>query len=99
MGSDDIIRTLRKEWGKDSISVSGKLESISEIQPKQTLDSDAEIEARRLKIRALYWAGSKWYCKNCKQSGDKFHVVGQICNYSKNPDAKPKLNSNNKEVG
>ena len=73
VGSDDIIRTLQSKVG------------IEEI-PNQVLDTEAEIEARRLKMRALYWSGSKWYCKNCRQSGDKFHMAGHICNFSKNPN-------------
>jgi hypothetical protein len=48
-----------------------------------TTTTTIQTQTRKQKIEALYWSGSRWHCKNCNQSGDRFYMVWHRCKLSK----------------
>jgi predicted RNA-binding Zn-ribbon protein involved in translation (DUF1610 family) len=51
--------------------------------PNET-NRQIHIESEHLRrLHESFRSGSKWYCKNCKETGDKFHLQETTCKGTK----------------
>lgn len=48
----------------------------NEINRKMHIESEHSPRQRQ---HEAYRSGANWYCKNCKEKGDKFHMIETVC--------------------
>jgi hypothetical protein len=90
--SDDIIEAWKISSESDKIPSEKSRENHEGIT-RDTDNSDGSESSDGIlhtsngspksKREDIYWSSSKWYCLNCKNSGDRFFMEGHICSKSK----------------